>query len=63
MQVEYLNEKQVSELIGRALSTLRNDRHLRQGLPYVKWGRTVRYRRSDVIQFMEDRKINPQFNQ
>jgi predicted DNA-binding transcriptional regulator AlpA len=60
MQVnsEYLDEKQVSQLVGRALSTLRNDRHLRRGLPYVKFGRSVRYSKADVIAFMEARKIS-----
>lgn len=58
--VEYINEKEVSEIIGRALPTLRNDRHRRRGIPYVKIGRSVRYALRDVIAFMEDRKIIPE---
>lgn len=53
----YLNEKQVSEMIGRALPTLRNDRFLGKGIPYVKVGRSVRYNFHDVVDFMESRKI------
>ena len=33
----YLNEKEVAVLTGRALSTLRNERHLRNGFPYLKY--------------------------
>jgi len=54
---EYLNEQEVSQLIGRALSSLRNDRYLRRNLPFVKFGKSVRYRYDDVISFMEARKI------
>ena len=53
----YLNEKQVKEITGRALSTLRNERFHRKGIPYVKVGRSVRYSHEDVIAFMEKRKI------
>ena len=60
MQTEhaYINEKEVSKITGRALSTLRNDRHAGRGLPYIKWGsRFVRYNKSDVFKFMENMKI------
>lgn len=55
---QYLNEKQVKEITGRALSTLRNERFNRKGIPYVKIGRSVRYNAEDVIKFMEQRKIH-----
>ena len=57
---KYIDEKKVSEITGRALPTLRNDRHNRRGLPYSKFGRSVRYDLSDVIEFMESRKIVPE---
>ncbi len=53
----YVDEKQVSHITGRALPTLRNDRHRGRGIPYVKIGRSVRYSFDDVISFMEARKI------
>ncbi len=55
--VQYINEKEVSKITGRALPTLRNDRALNRNLPYVKIGRSVRYNLQDVIRFMEARKI------
>jgi predicted DNA-binding transcriptional regulator AlpA len=54
---QYLNERQVSEITGRALSTLRNERSKRTGISYLKIGRSVRYNIKDVIEFMESRKI------
>ena len=57
VQMQYLTERQVSEMTGRALSTLRNDRMYRRGLPYVKMGRSVRYDLEDVRTFMESRRI------
>ncbi len=54
---EYLNEKEVSQKICRALSSLRNDRFNRKGIPYIKVGRSVRYSYKDVIAFMENCKV------
>ncbi len=55
--VQYLKDKEVSRITGRSLPTLRNDRCKGQGIPYVKLGRSVRYRLDDVLDFMETRKI------
>ena len=54
----YLDEKEVSAITNRALSTLRNERFMRKGLPYYKiGGRSVRYKTEDVISYMEGRRI------
>lgn len=58
-QPRWLNEKQVAELTGISLSTLRKHRFFSEGLPYYKVGRSVRYKHSDVISFMEARRIEP----
>lgn len=56
--IRYLTEKEVSDMTRMALSTLRNDRSQRRGLPYCKVGKkSIRYRLDDVISFMEARKI------
>ncbi|MBN1932312.1 MAG: helix-turn-helix domain-containing protein [Desulfobacterales bacterium] len=57
MDKRYLTEKEVSDLTGFALSTLRNDRHTHKGMPYIKKGRAVRYHMGDVINYMEARKV------
>ena len=59
MEIEnrYLNEKQVEQITGRSVFTLRNDRTKNQGIPYVKNSRQVRYSLRDVLQYMEARKV------
>lgn len=58
MKKEYLTEREVSKLTGRAISTLRNDRKAGRGFPFIRWGnRWVRYRKKDVLDFMEGHKI------
>jgi hypothetical protein len=55
----YLNEMEVAAVTGRALSTLRNERFLRRGLPYLRvGGRSIRYKLEDVLAFMESRRIS-----
>ena len=55
--VQYVDEKRVSRMTSFKLPTLRNDRHLGRGIPYVKIGRSVRYRLDDVIAYMEAHKV------
>jgi len=55
----FLNEKEVAAVTGRAVSTLRNERHLRRGFPYLKVGRrSVRYKLTDILTSMESRRIS-----
>lgn len=52
-----LSELEVAQLVGCSLSRLRQDRHHARGLPYVKWGRSVRYLWEDLKKYLEDRRI------
>jgi len=55
----FLNEFELAAITGRAVSTLRNERFMRKGLPYLKvGGRSIRYKSEDVIAFMEGRRIS-----
>jgi predicted DNA-binding transcriptional regulator AlpA len=54
-----LDERQTALLTGIKVSTLQNQRCNRRGLPYLKLGRTIRYSLTDVLQYLEDRKIRP----
>jgi hypothetical protein len=56
--IQYLTEVAVAEITGRALSTLRNDRSIGRGIPYIKIGRSVRYDINDVVGFMQAHKIS-----
>jgi hypothetical protein len=59
LEKTYLNEKEVAQVIGRAISTLRNERFLRKGLPYLRVGaRSIRYKSKDVIAYMEGRRVS-----
>ena len=42
---------------GNIISTLRNERFLGKGIPYIKIGISVRYKYEDVIEFMEAKRI------
>jgi hypothetical protein len=54
---KYLTERELSRLIGLSLSTLRNDRSLKRGVPYIKIGRSVRYAIGDVELYLAGCKI------
>jgi predicted DNA-binding transcriptional regulator AlpA len=60
-QKQYFNEREVSEFTGISLSSLRNDRHLSRGLPYIKLGKSVRYDLRDVISHMESHRVQPMY--
>lgn len=55
----WINEKIVAEMTGLSCQTLRNQRYKGEGLPYSKIGVSVRYEVSDIIKYMENRKIIP----
>jgi hypothetical protein len=56
----YLTEQEVSALTGRAVQTLRNDRHRRRGFPYRKFGKSVRYLLPEILAIMEAHRIDPE---
>ena len=47
-----LSDRDVERITGRARSTLQKDRVLGTGIPFVRVGRLVRYRQSDVSTFL-----------
>ena len=55
----WIDEREVSEIIAVAVQTLRNWRFQSTGPAYFKIGRSVRYRLSDIIAFMELRRVHP----
>lgn len=54
---EFATAKQVCALLGIGESSLAQDRYLSQGLPYIKIGKRVRYRRTDVVAFLEANRV------
>jgi len=55
----YVNEYEAAAITGKAVSTLRNERHLCRGFPYLKISkRSIRYKTTDIIATMEARRIS-----
>lgn len=57
IEARWVTEKEVARITSKALSTLRNDRHLGRGIPYHKDSKCVRYFLPDVFDYMFTRKI------
>ena len=56
-QPKLVNEKDLSQLIGRSIQTLRNDRLLNRGIPYIRVGGSVRYSLTDVDRYLESHRV------
>jgi excisionase family DNA binding protein len=56
----YLSSDEVFEITGVKKQTLANSRHRGVGIPYYKVGRSVRYKLSDVLNFMEQHRVDPE---
>ncbi len=54
-----MNDHEVSLLVGKSVQSIRNDRSLGKGIPYFKVGRTVRYRRGEVLKWLDAQRIEP----
>jgi predicted DNA-binding transcriptional regulator AlpA len=51
-----LSDRDLEALTGRARPTLQKDRLYGKGIPFIKIGRLVRYRRSDVDRWIADQQ-------
>lgn len=48
-----LNQKQYCEITGKADSTAEQDRLYGRGAPFIRMGRSIRYRLDDVVDWVE----------
>jgi hypothetical protein len=53
-ELRFLTEQQLAERHQRSVKTIRNERVAGVGVPFVKIGRHVRYRLSDVEAYEQD---------
>lgn len=53
----YLNEQQVAEITGISRSSLQQHRWRGTGIPYTKFGRSVRYLEREVLAHMERGRV------
>jgi hypothetical protein len=58
-QPKFITEKEVSNLWGRAVQTLRNDRAQNKGLPFYRFGRQVRYELNEILSIMVAHRVVP----
>ena len=58
----WLTESEVSKIIGVTRATLQNWRWRGVGLPYSKFMRSVRYKESDLYEYMESGRVEPENN-
>ena len=54
---EYLNPKEVSEKFGFSVSTLAKFRMENKHLNFYKMGKYIKYKRAEIIEFIESHKI------
>ena len=52
-----LSEKEMQLVYGFCAKTLQNHRCQRTGMPYIKIGRMVRYRKKDVDQYLQQHMV------
>jgi hypothetical protein len=54
-----INEHEAAQILGKSVQTLRNERFLKKGCPYVKLGRSVRYLIGDLDKYLIQNRIEP----
>lgn len=59
-KIRLYTEAEVTKFTGIPVTTLRADRFKGQGLPYMKKGKSVRYRLSDIKAYIEQNTVYPQ---
>lgn len=57
--VEYLDEGQAAAKISTTRNALRQARHRGTGLPYVRIGRRIRYRLTDLDAWLASHTVTP----
>jgi hypothetical protein len=57
---QVIGEHEAAKILGKSVQTLRNERYLRKGSPYIKMGRSVRYRVDDLLGYLEKCRIDPE---
>lgn len=57
---EVFDEHEAARRLGKSVQTLRNNRCSRKGPPYFKLGRSVRYKASDLLDYLERHRIDPE---
>jgi hypothetical protein len=57
--LELLTEDKTAARTGLSVHTLAKHRKLGKGIPFVRLGRTIRYRTADVERYLIDHRVEP----
>jgi len=56
---QFLTTKEVANLLHMSVVRLEQDRYKRRGLPYLRLGRTIRYRLDHINAYLENCVVQP----
>jgi len=57
MKDHLVNETKASQLLGCSVAKMQKDRRLSSPIPYYKVGRSVKYKLSDIEQYLEQQRF------
>ena len=57
---EFITDKDLAKLLGISVYIVRSLRKRHDGVPWYRFGRSIRYRRDDVIEYIEKNKCELQ---
>jgi hypothetical protein len=57
---KFLRDAELAKELGVSASKLRQDRHLKRGLPYIKAGCCVLYDFAEVLKYLEKQTVRPE---
>lgn len=60
LDIQAVDEHFAAEILCKSVMSLRNERHLRKGCPYIKLGRSVRYLVKDLEEYLLRNRIDPE---
>jgi len=55
---ELMTPEELAEYLHASVNSLANDRYLGVGIPFVRIGRRIRYRRSDVAAYLDANRFS-----
>jgi hypothetical protein len=58
-ELTFLTDAQAAEFTGKSRQSLANDRVKGRGFPYSRFGRSIRYRLSDILAAAEASRVVP----
>ena len=60
--LQAVDEHKAAKMLAKSVQSLRNERFLKKGCPYLKLGRSVRYLISDLNNYLTQNRIDPRGN-